>query len=213
MKHLRNITQNCLYLRQEQPLWTVLCDWQEILYPPHWDSYSPLIKSSWGKGWAVLGKAAQERLQKESALQADSQGMQSLLPELAADLYLSGEIRLQRNNPLVLKLKWSWFQWTTSVFQVPKVPPQLHCLLELQQWQITHLFDKGKVFLASEGNTAFPIADIKILWWSVPYSVYLLSVICLLFSSFWAEVHVCTVTQSSDQRVISVFVCLFTGLI
>lgn len=71
--HSSNATQNCFYWTHEQPLWTDMCDWyvwcvQEILYPPHWDSYSPEIKSSWGKGWADW-EGSIERLQKESALQ------------------------------------------------------------------------------------------------------------------------------------------------
>lgn len=96
LRHLSNATQNCLYLMHDQPLWTVLCDWQEILYPPHWDSCSPLIKSSWGKDQAAFGKGFGKN--------QPSEGVQSLLPELRADLCLSGETRQQRNNPLVLKV-------------------------------------------------------------------------------------------------------------
>lgn len=94
-----------MHLTHEQPLWTVLCDWQEILYPPHWDSYSPLIKSSWERAGQLLGRQHKKGLRNNQPSRLISQGVQTLLPELEADLCLSGEIVLQRSNPLVLKLK------------------------------------------------------------------------------------------------------------
>lgn len=87
LRHLSNTTQICLYLTHEQPLWIVLCDWQGILYPPHWDSYSSLTKSSWGKAGQLLGRQHKKGFRKDQS----SKGVQSLLPELKADLCLSGK--------------------------------------------------------------------------------------------------------------------------
>lgn len=153
-----------------------------------------------GERAGQIEKAAQKGFRKNQP----SEGVQSLLPELEADLCLSGETRLQRNNLLVLKLNEVDSREPHQCFKFLKF---YHSSVVFWSPFCVYSFDDSNVFVASEGNTVFPIAGIKILWWSVPCSV------SLLLSSFWAGVNVCTAMQSSDLCIISAFVCLFTGLI
>lgn len=153
--------------------------WQAGNYvPTALGQLSPLNKSSWQKGWAASGNAARQHVKGFRKNQL-SEGMGSLSPELKAGLCLGGETRLQRNNSLVLRLNEKKLipankgsdscSWSTTKDEV-----SFGLLFMLQQWQNMYLFDRTNVFLASEGNTEFPIADIKIICWSVSWSVYLL---------------------------------------
>lgn len=143
---------------------------------PGW--LSPLKKSSWRKGWAASGNAASQHT-KGFRKNQPSEDVRSLPPELKADLCLCGETRLQRNNSLVLRLNEKKLiplnKSSDSCFWNPtKDQMSFGLLFILQQWQNMYLFDRNNVFLASERNTEFPIAAIKIICWSVTCSVYLL---------------------------------------
>lgn len=178
---------------------------------------SPLNKSSWGKCWDACGKAASQHA-KGFRKNQPSEGVQSLLPELKADLCLCGETRLQRNNSLVLRLNEKLipankssdlYSWSSTEDQM-----SFGLLFVLQQWQNMYLFDWKNVFLASEGNTEFHTADIKIISWSVTCSVYLLlsNIISPAQQPLgWGKCLRCH-TLSSDQHIFSAFVCFFTSV-
>lgn len=163
----------------------------------------PTNQKQLGEGWAALGKAAQKGL--------ISQGVQTLLPELEADLCLSGEIVLQRSNPLVLKLneadpselhqcfKFLKFYHSSVVIWSPLCATTL-CIYLIRA---TSLWPQRKIPCSLLQISKFygGLCLVLCIWCSV---------ICHLLSSFWAGVNYChTIFWSAHHPCF----CLLTGLI
>lgn len=126
--------------------------------------------SRWVKGWAASGNAASQHV-NGFRKNLCSMGCRPQ-PEPWAGLCLCGETSVWRKNPLGLRLNLknlipknknndsrSWSLTTNLMYfglLFTVIIKYMHLLMKM------YLFDRSSVFQDTEGNTEFPIADIKI---------------------------------------------------